>query len=1144
MSHLTTLQRALLGWSLTFTLSVGADNALPQRFPASVAQSDSMVFEEITKANLLADKKNWGKVYIIDWANRAHEKLQRQGISLTKEQWQLAINEKIVQYNDQAKLLDDPSQMATRGFDYVTLAVKVAGGFSSIVPGTAGVAAAAELGVEITRDQWKIYAGPKAQAKHQTELHSVALHADKVLRTAYSTGKNNSEYRDAFNQTISLDSRAFIGVPALENIKINQAYYIQLGVEKAGEDIGKVLSLLEQGIDANGRLALKLPEIQKISDNLQTNLTKEIQQGTQHIISYFEGKEKTQILAAEAAANRQLRWDAAGSSVFLLSGFMGAIDPTAGRYAQGIGSATIQIASAIGKFQDVLGGAVNPSKILMGSLNLAAGIGMALQGAMSLIFGGPSDTQIILKQLGQISEQILSLHQAMNSHFERIDRNLNNILLGMHHGFLEIKIQLANQSIEIEKIKLALSHLEDQMQRLNLSMYELMVTGFQERIVEHNNICSFENDNISERDFRDCLVSLRTRAVDHSRNALSAGEYTSIFENKVGTAISATAYFALGDALAKGVWNNINTIGRALSTFHSDSALIAIDQNGQIVDLVNPNSWAYYASYFANFLAVHSDYIKYLPDEINRETNLILAEGDRVSTALNRLSSKRDSKEEPPQEHVLLKLLGEIRRTGDAFHTELNYEWKNFQENLVAGRTKTIDLDKPLEEQGDLTSIDWHPQKVVTIDACPTTIKTEGGGYAAKRESLGFPAGFNALMPSEVSLLRYFNPDAIKVCYDELSWVENREEISVNPLYTFPQLNRPGLGQNPPETPASKFAKKVQALPIQPAIVVRGGHYWILATQYEALRAAANEIGVPLESMLFPMESWVYGKLAVKIKVLKINQAAEPDVLTTITVTQREHANTHWFMHAFTTDEGDMEKKFTKDKSQWPTHFGRWVLWVNGNGFPAFNDSGKDNFIEATLNQFWVQGDKSTLLKNTTVARVDNVDNLTKARTSLNDQVSWLRGSFAGQLRQEMESGKMRDKTKSLSVSITLLKNALQMAFPQSSSRNDELYSLLWSQQNVFNPNKIADMLVEKKKFSFAGNPKLYEDEKVAMQRLGELITELVEKQGGKESYDQLRVGRLSLETMKSVSQNLNRGMGLSAALKSFKQAAAAAAGN
>jgi hypothetical protein len=180
---------------------------------------------------------------------------------------------------------------------------------------------------------------------------------------------------------------------------------------------------------------------------------------------------------AREAAERQLKLQAAGAAIDLLSTFVGLVDPKLGRELAVAGRAGLEIYEAV----------VNYTQMAATFGSLGSGLGaVVLTGSVvgsmmnvTSLFGesGPPPEQLILEELRALREQVAQLHQDMHDRFDRVDVALNEIYTTINDRFNQVDLQLGKIRGDIKQIQQDLLRVELALYQLEARNHEIMVAA-------------------------------------------------------------------------------------------------------------------------------------------------------------------------------------------------------------------------------------------------------------------------------------------------------------------------------------------------------------------------------------------------------------------------------------------------------------------------------------------------------------------------------------------------------------------------------------------------------------------------------------------------------------------------------------------
>ena len=185
--------------------------------------------------------------------------------------------------------------------------------------------------------------------------------------------------------------------------------------------------------------------------------------------------------------------------------------------------AAIFIAKAIAKLDDI-----TKDQILVGAavgLNFAL-IAVAIQ--MSGLFGKEKPvTQVILEQLKEIRKQIVNLRDEMRVRFDRIEKRLNRVFVGILNRLAELDFDLGQIEENVDELQLALYDLHSEVQRLNRNVQAFLEAANRRELVETiNGFLRFRERTGQDLDlegFRGAENQFFSWGHDHAKDQLQAG---------------------------------------------------------------------------------------------------------------------------------------------------------------------------------------------------------------------------------------------------------------------------------------------------------------------------------------------------------------------------------------------------------------------------------------------------------------------------------------------------------------------------------------------------------------------------------------------------------------------------------------------
>ena len=185
--------------------------------------------------------------------------------------------------------------------------------------------------------------------------------------------------------------------------------------------------------------------------------------------------------------------------------------------------AAISVAKAIEKLDEV-----TFDQILLG-----AGIGfnvaiIAVAIRLSGLLGkSKPPTQVILEQLQEIRKQIVALRDEMRVRFDRIEKRLNKMYLGLLDQLAEMDFDLGQIEGNVDELQVALYDLHAELQRLATDVHAFLEAANRRDLIEAiNGSLGFRDrtgEDLSLEEFRAAENQFFSWGNDHAKDVLQAG---------------------------------------------------------------------------------------------------------------------------------------------------------------------------------------------------------------------------------------------------------------------------------------------------------------------------------------------------------------------------------------------------------------------------------------------------------------------------------------------------------------------------------------------------------------------------------------------------------------------------------------------
>jgi hypothetical protein len=315
---------------------------------------------------------------------------------------------------------------------------------------------------------------------HNPVLADVKSNMAGAVAQVKSHLDTNANLRSVYTREFAPDTRVSAGAKANEVLEGNAKFAkdpliasvnetlsdVQVTQEEINASLKKVTDVTNQIAQNQIEQARKLEQIDKEIEAVRGDIAKEREAR--------EKREKAVADAQETQRVQQLKLQAAGSSVYLLSTAAKLLgSPEAAEKISVAGNAGIKIAKAFIDFNDN-SGENGKTTALAGAILTGDLVGAAFE--IFSLFGdsGPSMDQQILDQVNKLGEQIAELGQVMEHRFDRIDQTLNQIYKEMNSRFDDISNQIDNLSAQLDQARASLQRLEIGLNRLDQNMQTYM----------------------------------------------------------------------------------------------------------------------------------------------------------------------------------------------------------------------------------------------------------------------------------------------------------------------------------------------------------------------------------------------------------------------------------------------------------------------------------------------------------------------------------------------------------------------------------------------------------------------------------------------------------------------------------------------
>jgi hypothetical protein len=317
--------------------------------------------------------------------------------------------------------------------------------------------------------------GEHSRAYYQSVVDSNGLEeASRLLlqeqsAEAFQRGQNSASFVQAWDAVLG----------PLTGVKLSDFLAKEFDIKAflIGHPEAGVPQKVIDSIKPDGSLEISLADLQQlakgefatinasIDDMQKTLVTLSAQQ--KELINAI-GDLQAQAQAEAKAKEHQLKIQAAGSALSIITTLISFEDPKLAGQINVVGQSLIKVGDSIGGWLQATAGLSGLAKL--GSLSTVVMTGNILGAVMNIVslFGPqqPTPEQMILEEIGKLRQQVDQLRTEMHTRFDQIDRELNTIYTTMHTRFDQIDLQLGRIKGSLEEIQESLLGLSISLNRL------------------------------------------------------------------------------------------------------------------------------------------------------------------------------------------------------------------------------------------------------------------------------------------------------------------------------------------------------------------------------------------------------------------------------------------------------------------------------------------------------------------------------------------------------------------------------------------------------------------------------------------------------------------------------------------------------
>lgn len=320
-----------------------------------------------------------------------------------------------------------------------------------------------------------------AQAQDMAN-HALITYGDaqSIFEDVVHLAKDGNPLFRTAQDMIFASTTAPVGATAAQLISANPQLQMLQGINSLIDSNGKIQTSIAQLRQlVTGTMAQILDQQKKAQDTLD-----EINAKQDVLLDYAHNQAQRQAMAdaaAAKAADEQNLLSALGSGVSILSTLIGIADPQFGKAVQIVGSAAIQIGTAVSKFSELaagVGGFAGALTSMAGAALTGNIIGAALSLLPLFFDSGPTPDQMILDQIGKLREQVQELGQHLDARFSHVDQEIKVVYDQMMDQFQRIDVALGQIQGDVTDMKVRLASLQNELVHFEGGLYGSLSDGF------------------------------------------------------------------------------------------------------------------------------------------------------------------------------------------------------------------------------------------------------------------------------------------------------------------------------------------------------------------------------------------------------------------------------------------------------------------------------------------------------------------------------------------------------------------------------------------------------------------------------------------------------------------------------------------
>jgi hypothetical protein len=599
--------------------------------------------------------------------------------------------------------------------------------------------------------------GPSMQAHAQDKVNAWQGFRPRIARELATRGFDDPEFAKVF-KAVGLEDTTHVQLQksGQENLLANVDRF-------AGANTARINEIITAGYDP------KTKSFTLNDETMKRVLKEEIE-----VVSRTVSKEIESLRQKNEDANavKQINYQAYQSSITLMSRVIAINDPKAARMLGAAGSAAIQMGVAVGAFKE----AIRLKSGAAGALNLAAGIVGIVDGLIGAILGGPDIHKLILDEIRTLRAEIAQLRIEMHERFDQIDKRLDQMMERTELCFARLDKDIGLAREDIESIQTAVGELDKLARDIGINISMSVRDGFFMPVEENIAKClERPADETNFATYTDCLIDMKTFALRHAANNVSALSRPQAFE---GLGSTSELYQAADNNFEASLWKDINMLASFNGQRNDGVPLPQITAN----PLPNAEDFSRYSRVLVTFLQRFPEFTRHLTNRRSETNPLsvvndVLEKGDQLKLGIAQFGRSGAIITTLDDYRLLLVALVEsIKKEKESFESEIGFTALdapvNEQPEVSLRPTDKVGEAFQQRNQIGISGEDaWIPFSTFDkLRACPD-LKDKGLVDKTKEfREFPIPKNIGVLIPNIYRVAVLQGMGRLLICYHEVDW--------------------------------------------------------------------------------------------------------------------------------------------------------------------------------------------------------------------------------------------------------------------------------------------------------------------------------------------------------------------------------------